>query len=335
MKLIEKFNIQIDSKLVLQNKQIINSIDRINKVSNWKKYKYIFLNSLSILWDKLIWNIYSESSEILDISDFPWLKNLSNYWKDIYLYRNWYKFINSTNFIWKPELLNINNILVEKNHKEYLTQWKKITKNDKIIFTSEWWEKLENNLIEFIDLFNHWVYWEYSPTIAWYLNYLFLYIHPFWDGNWRLSRILTTYYYTHKLWCSLPCIFTNFFINNEKEKYYKLLWNIDRLEENAINEYCFWFNSWIIEQLKKIETSLYYINNYISNIKEKIGVKNNYISELYANIFYEIDYELCNNEIKNILDILSDLEILSYYNYNNHRIYYDKNFIDIIRKTFL
>ncbi|MBP3780969.1 MAG: Fic family protein [Selenomonas sp.] len=52
-------------------------------------------------------------------------------------------------------------------------------------------------------------------------HYLFGYIHPFYDGNGRLSRFITAYYLTQKLH---PAIAINLsvLIKNQRSKYYKL-----------------------------------------------------------------------------------------------------------------
>jgi len=101
-------------------------------------------------------------------------------------------------------------------------------------------------------------------------HYLFGYIHPFYDGNGRLSRFITAYYLAQKLH---PAIAINLsvLIKNQRSKYYKLF-TITDADYNRGD-----LTPFIICML---EFTMEALQNTTKTLQEKLAVYENSLTQL-------------------------------------------------------
>jgi len=109
------------------------------------------------------------------------------------------------------------------------------------------------------------------------IHYQFESIHPFYDGNGRVGRILNILYLILNDLLDLPILYLSEYINNHKADYYKLLQKTKKTND---------FNEWIFYMLDAIEStskntikSIYKIKKLIQ--KQKQFIRNNF-SKIYS-----------------------------------------------------
>lgn len=127
--------------------------------------------------------------------------------------------------------------------------------------------------------------------------YEFLSIHPYQDGNGRLSRLLTTLLLLRQGYDFMEYASMELELEKRKKEYYKALMagqqNRDSEEEEVINEWVLFFLDTLEESIKKLETRY-------ANIKDRKGYLNNRQKEVLGFI--------SEHEPVKISDILSALD---------------------------
>ena len=120
------------------------------------------------------------------------------------------------------------------------------------------------------------------------IHYQFESIHPFYDGNGRMGRILNILYLVLNKLIDSPILYLSKYIHKTKQEYYKLF-NEVRDNNN--------FEDWILYILKGIEITsketielIEKIQNEMKNYKEEFRNKLSkiYSKELLESLFYEV-----------------------------------------------
>jgi hypothetical protein len=333
IKILKKIKL-IKNKIILdQLKTIEYIICEINIIFN-DSIENLFLDTLVLRNNEWINSYYSQTNNIDNITNFPWIDNFTIYWKNILSFIKWYNLIKNNKKITKKDLLDLNNIIRDTNFTEILKSWKKIVKWWKIIHITPQWVILNRYISEYLYLLNNWYNNNFlKPYFLAYLNYIFLFIHPFNDWNWRMSRILTLYQLTNVFWLKVPWIFIHFYINSNKEYYYNLLKDVDLNKSNSLINYSKWFNELLIIELNILKTKIQEINEYKKNIL--IEYFNNdrqiikYLDSIYSSNYFILSKE--NNEINNIINFLCDMWIFKFYIFNWKQYYFDNTYLKIFK----
>lgn len=94
------------------------------------------------------------------------------------------------------------------------------------------------------------------------IHYYFESIHPFYDGNGRVGRILNILFLILKDKLDLPIIYLSKYINENKQEYYRLLKEIQE-DESKIEEF-------VIYILKAVEEMAVFTIEFIERMNESI-----------------------------------------------------------------
>lgn len=116
------------------------------------------------------------------------------------------------------------------------------------------------------------------------IHYQFESIHPYYDGNGRMGRILNVLYLVHQNLLDLPILYMSHFIIQNKENYYLLLRKVTFKQE---------FEPWILFMLKCIEASA---KETISKIKA--------IQSLMQDITQQVKTKLPKFYSKELIEVL-------------------------------
>jgi len=172
------------------------------------------------------------------------------------------------------------------------------------------------------------------------IHYQFESIHPFYDGNGRMGRILNELYLVMKGLLDLPILYLSKYILSTKNEYYKLL--------NGIHTEGNW-EEWILYILKGIqETSekslkiLKQINKLIEDTSDEIRQKHPkiYSKELVEIIFTEFYTRINNVEMglnvtrktaSNYLNDLAEIGILKIEIRGKDKLFINIKLMDIMR----
>ncbi len=108
------------------------------------------------------------------------------------------------------------------------------------------------------------------------IHYQFESIHPFYDGNGRVGRILNILYLILNDLLDLPILYLSEYINNHKADYYKLLQKTKKTND---------FNEWIFYMLDAIESTSKNTIKSIYKIKELIQKQKQFIRNNFSKIY--------------------------------------------------
>jgi Fic family protein len=151
------------------------------------------------------------------------------------------------------------------------------------------------------------------------IHHQFESIHPFYDGNGRIGRIINIVYLAKNNLLDYPILYLSRYINNNKNKYYELLQSV-RDDNN--------WEEWIIFMLDAIEKTSIHGINLIQQIKQLQQEYKTYIREYLPKIYSQ---DLINNIFKHpytkIAFIINDLQVsrITATNYLNQLV--DKNIL--------
>jgi len=146
-------------------------------------------------------------------------------------------------------------------------------------------EEIKNLMTDLIDYLNNDQKHPISPLIKTaIIHFQFESIHPFYDGNGRIGRILIVLYLVSKDLLNLPILYLSLFINQNKNDYYKFLQNVRDKDE---------WEEWILFILEGIKLTSLDTVEIIKEIKElmqeyKIFLRDNfsfYSQDLLNNLF--------------------------------------------------
>lgn len=323
-----------------QNQEIKELIEEINNFLDWKKFWDILLNSLTLVWKYTFWATYSVhwENQIKDISDFPWIKMESPYWKDVYNFKEWFNYIKNIDYIKKENIIFLNNILTDSLNFDYESHSKDLEKDEKIIYKTLSWKEIDDEMENFLNILNNWINKKFEASLIWYLFYLFVHIHPFFDWNWRTIRVLLEYIITKKLWCKIPCVFLNFYFNYTKNEHYMILEELNLKINWSLEKFIFSINKWIIEQIKislKILKELdLYITKIIQELKEIWYKNEKSITEIYSNLHFENKKPYKDQDLENLLEYFMRKKWFKNYIYKWSIFYYDENFVKILKNRY-
>ncbi len=176
-------------------------------------------------------------------------------------------------------LLTINNIKAiqgincpgKNNIRSMPGTYVKNTRTDEIVHIPPQTKKdIEDCLSDLEEFINDPSVSELDPLIKLALiHYQFEVIHPFYDGNGRMGRILNVLYLCQQGLLDLPVLYLSRYIIEYKDEYYKLLKQVT--EEGSWEEWCIWMLKGIeitAEQtLAKIEKIKKLMDKYEQEIK--------------------------------------------------------------------
>ena len=246
------FNKDVETKIVL--KQVAKSERALGELKGIIKKvpnEAILLNTLFLQEAKAsseIENIVTTQDEVFRIPTDnvtnPNSKEVQNY--NQALLRG-FDIIKNENLFLNKHILELQSI-IKRNNAGFRTQAGTHLKNstNEIIYTppqsKEEIEKLMSNLEKFI---NDDSLSDINPLIKMaIIHHQFESIHPFYDGNGRVGRIINILYLTLKGLLDIPALYLSGYIIDNKSSYYKLLQKTRATEE---------WEEWILYMLKGLE----------------------------------------------------------------------------------
>ena len=115
-------------------------------------------------------------------------------------------------------------------------------------------------------------------------HYLFVYIHPFYNGNGRTARFISSYLLARHFHY-LPALRLSMIIKHQRTQYYKLIKDTDsEINCGDLTTFIFGFMSMISETFTDIENTLLRKLNQLENYRKMIaslGLKDSFTEELY------------------------------------------------------
>ncbi len=206
------------------------------------------------------------------------------------------------------DIIKLNNILLQNNQWILSSPDKVIKKWNKTIYTPPQWESIIRDFLDnFVDHYN--IFDEYNEIDILLklpmLHYQFEAIHPFWDWNWRVWRILAVLCLVLHDKLDLPILFLSNSILPYKINYHEYLNNIDNWVEWALFDFTLWFMIQIETQAYTDAITILHICNLIEDTK-KIIKGNKTLSKRYSHEM--IDY-LFTRPYYKVSDLVSILEV--------------------------
>lgn len=215
-----------------------------------------------------------------------------------------YELVKKNNFISMNNLVEIHSML-ETNSAGIRSTMGTVIKNTKtgeIVHTppqqkSEILDYL-TNLETYINNEN-----QYDPLVNLaIIHYQFESIHPFYDGNGRLGRILNVLYLVLKDKLSYPIIYMSKYILKSKQEYYELLKAISTDETKIIDFTIYMLN--IIS--KSITDTIEFINRFLASFEETLQSIKEELPTIYSHELVELlykDFYITNEEYRNTLKV--------------------------------
>ena len=194
--------------------------------------------------------------------------------KEVLHYHNailfWFEQLKKQWWLWFNDFLKIQSIIEPNKTWIRTLPWTIIADGKwKAIYTPPEWkeniEKLLTNLEKFLNNFED----DIDPLIKMpVLHYQFESIHPFYDGNWRTWRVLNILYLILAKKLDFPILFLSEYINNNKNKYYNILWKTHK--NNDYTDFIIFMLNWVIEQADKTAKKILEIQNLMKKIEKNI-----------------------------------------------------------------
>lgn len=173
------------------------------------------------------------------------------------------------------------------------------------------------------------------------IHYQFESIHPFYDGNGRIGRIINVLYLILKRLLDLPILYLSKYIIRNKSDYYRLLQEVR--ENNSWEE-------WIVFMLKGIEETSEFTIKLIENIKSlmqkyKRTIRNNfnfYSQDLLNNLFTHpytkieflaSDLKVSRQTAAKYLDELSEFGLLQKMKIGKNNFFINKQLYNLFVET--
>ncbi len=216
------------------------------------------------------------------------------------------------------------------------------SKTNEVIYTPPQDENeirdLLKNLEDYINDFND----EVDPLIKMALiHYEFELIHPFYDGNGRVGRILNVLYLVLCGLLDSPILYLSKYINNTKDEYYRLL-NEFREKDD--------YEDWIIYILNGVEETAKKTIELIERIQDEMQVycmefldklPKLFSRELFESLFYDVYTKINYIEDRcgvtrqtaaSYLNKLVNVGLLEYEKVGRESIYKNTRLLNLLRK---
>jgi len=282
------------AKILKHTAKAMYSLGRLNGIAQTIPNQNILINTLPLLEAKessAIENIITTHDELYKESLFeniisnPSVKEVQNY--NIAIKKGFdivaeNKFLSINHIIYLQSLIVQNNAGIRKLPGTVLMN----EQTGQIVYNppQDYNEiiSLLNNLEQFI---NDDTIFDAEPLVKMaIIHYQFESIHPFYDGNGRVGRIINVLYLILKGLLDLPILYLSRYIIQNKKDYYRLLQEVR--ENNSWEE-------WIVFMLKGVEETSKFTIKLIENIKSlmqeyKHKIRNNfnfYSQDLLNNLF--------------------------------------------------
>ena len=137
-----------------------------------------------------------------------------------------------------------------------------------ILYTPPVWKDVITNLLSDLEQYinaDHWI----DPLLSvWIIHHQFESIHPFYDGNWRVWRILMILYLILKKKISKPILFLSSYIIDHKTNYYT---SFVRLEQsNNFDTMVHYILQWITRQSQHTQEKVLQISSLIEQTSYRL-----------------------------------------------------------------
>ena len=339
----------------MESKPILKAAIRAaRKLAELKGYAEVVPNK-NILINAITINEAKDSSEIENIITthdelFEALSDIErsgNTAKEVINYQKalWrgYKLVKEKEMITTNIIIEIQKY-IEENNAGIRQQAGTVLKNDKtgkIIYTPPAKESEIRDLLKNLEVYiNKEDNVEKLVKMA-VIHYQFESIHPFYDSNGRIGRILNVLYLVLENLLDSPILYLSKYINNNKQKYYNLIQNIHDKGD---------WESWIIfilegieemsdsslKKIKKIDELFEEIDNKIKENEPTIYSRE--LSELIFKNFYtrikdvqEIK-DVTRKTASNYLHKLVDIGVLKVEKRGREKIFINHKLIDIVKE---
>jgi Fic family protein len=172
-------------------------------------------------------------------------------------------------------------------------------------------------------------------------HYQFEAIHPFFDGNGRMGRILMALQFCLEKKLRYPILYTSGYIINNKSTYYELFREIQH--NNNWQDWIVFHLNGIINQAKegliRINEIAIVQKNFKSQLNNFIKIPLKYRSEVESYFFEKAFYtqadmskklSLSRNTVKKYLEILYSAKILKSQQIGTRTLYFIPEFVDIV-----
>lgn len=262
----------------------------------------------------------------------------------------WAELILQNQVLFVKDIINLNILLLWNDQWILSSPNKHIMKWDEIIYTPPLWMGV---IMDFLSNFeeNYNTFFpekEIDPLLKLpILHYQFEAIHPFWDGNGRIGRILSVLflYLHHKL--DSPILFLSESIIKNKDKYYEFLYNIDRWIEGSLHEFSLWFLRLIEIQALKTSKVISDIKFLMFEVKLKFKSKNSKLNKIYSQEllnylftrpYYDIEWLskilwVHHNTASSYLKNIENSGILIGIKLGRNKIYVQPKFLNILKQS--
>jgi len=213
----------------------------------------------------------------------------------------WFNRVVINNGIMINDLVKINNIILENDSWIITSPDKKIQVKEtwEILYTPPQWLSLIKSLCDNLEKFiNNMDIWDDNDPIMKLplIHYQFEAIHPFWDWNGRVWRILIVLYLVLINKLSYPILFLSEYIHHNKRDYYAHLNTIDRVWLWNSKDFSLWMFDAIIQQsfktkkiIDEIRELMYSTKNLIRKSKKIQWI---YSKELLEYLFKSSIYSI-------------------------------------------
>ncbi|MCD6459500.1 Fic family protein [bacterium] len=172
------------------------------------------------------------------------------------------------------------------------------------------------------------------------IHYQFEAIHPFFDGNGRVGRIINVLYLIHAQLLNIPVLYLSKYIIENKSRYYKGIINVTEKQQ---------WESWILYMLDAIEQTAIYTQEKIDSIYDLMQrtkrIMKEKLPKIYSKELLELLFHLPYCKIKFIenekiakrqtassyLTQLSDIGILEAVKVGKEMLYLNKEFYSLLK----
>ena len=347
-----------DTKLLIQLNKTNIALGRLNTEAQAIPNKRILIEFASIkesVSSNAIENIHTTIEEAFvaelahDRNTLTQANKETLHYKDAII--QWSKTIRENGVLFVKDIVDLNVLLLGNEQWILSSPNKHIMKWEEIIYTPPlWMDVIMDFLSNFEQYFNTFsLENEIDPLLKLpMLHYQFEAIHPFWDGNGRIGRILAVLflYLHHKL--DSPILFLSESIIRNKDQYYRFLYAIDRGEEWSLHAFTLRFLSLV--ETQSIITSIIIkdIQILMFEIKQKLKNKNHpklnkiysqeLLNYLFTRPYYDVVWlgkalDIHQNTATTYLKNIEKEWIIVSFKIGRNKLYVQPKFLNILKQS--